>query len=225
VEAFLNDWEKVPEENEGTVGRSSAMIDFLKRLFDRLPIAPEKREVFNLPNTISMLRIGVIPVLFFLLLSPGKVMSLVIAILFIAAALTDLLDGYIARKYQIVTTMGKFLDPIADKLIVNTAMIMMIPISRIPAWIVAVIVIRDFAVDGIRNIASSNGIVIQASPLGKRKTLCQIFAVSALMIHYPFIGADAHVVGMVILYIALILTVVSGTEYFVKFYRTSIQKN
>ena len=172
-----------------------------------------------------MLRIGVIPVLFFLLLSPGKVMSLVIAILFIAAALTDLLDGYIARKYQIVTTMGKFLDPIADKLIVNTAMIMMIPISRIPAWIVAVIVIRDFAVDGIRNIASSNGIVIQASPLGKRKTLCQIFAVSALMIHYPFIGADAHAVGMVILYIALILTVVSGTEYFVKFYRTSIQKN
>ena len=201
------------------------MIDFLKRLFDRLPISPEKREIFNLPNTISMLRIGVIPVLFFLLLSPGKVMSLVIAILFIAAALTDLLDGYIARKYQIVTTMGKFLDPIADKLIVNTAMIMMIPISRIPAWIVAIIVIRDFAVDGIRNIASSNGIVIQASPLGKRKTLCQIFAVSALMIHYPFIGADAHAVGMVILYIALILTVVSGTEYFVKFYRTSIQKN
>jgi len=201
------------------------MIDFMKRLFDRLPIAPEKREVFNLPNTISMLRIGVIPVLFFLLLDPGKIMSLVIATLFIAAALTDLLDGYIARKYQIVTTMGKFLDPIADKLIVNTAMIMMIPIDRIPAWIVAVIVIRDFAVDGIRNIASSSGIVIQASPLGKRKTLCQIFAVSALMIHYPFIGADAHIVGMVILYIALILTVVSGTEYFVKFYRTSIQKN
>jgi len=201
------------------------MIDFLKRLFDRLPIAPEKREVFNLPNTISMLRIGVIPVLFFLLLSPGKIMSLVIAILFIAAALTDLLDGYIARKYQIVTTMGKFLDPIADKLIVNTAMIMMIPINRIPAWIVAVIVIRDFVVDGIRNIASSNGIVIQASPLGKRKTLCQIFAVSALMIHYPFIGADAHVVGMVILYIALILTVASGAEYFVKFYKTSIKKN
>ncbi|MBU3931396.1 MAG: CDP-diacylglycerol--glycerol-3-phosphate 3-phosphatidyltransferase, partial [Proteobacteria bacterium] len=138
------------------------MIDFLKQLFDRLPIAPEKREVFNLPNTISMLRIGVIPILFFLLLDPGKVMSLVIAILFIAAALTDLLDGYIARKYQIVTTMGKFLDPIADKLIVNTAMIMMIPIDRIPAWIVAVIIIRDFVVDGIRNIASSNGIAIQA---------------------------------------------------------------
>ncbi|MBU2226326.1 MAG: CDP-diacylglycerol--glycerol-3-phosphate 3-phosphatidyltransferase [Proteobacteria bacterium] len=200
------------------------MIDFLKRYFDRLPISPEKKEIFNLPNTISMLRIGVIPILFLLLFSPGRVMSLVIAILFIAAALTDLLDGYVARRYQIVTTMGKFLDPIADKLIVNTAMILMIPIGRIPAWIVAVIVIRDFAVDGIRTIASSERIFIQASPLGKRKTLCQIFAVSALMIHYPFIGVDAHMVGMVILYIALVLTVVSGIDYFIKFYRTGVRK-
>jgi CDP-diacylglycerol--glycerol-3-phosphate 3-phosphatidyltransferase len=200
------------------------MIDFLKRSFDRLPIAADKREVFNLPNTISMLRIGVIPILFLLPFSPGPFMSLVIAILFIAAALTDLMDGYIARKYQIVTTMGKFLDPIADKLIVNTAMILLIPIGRIPAWIVAIIVIRDFAVDGIRSIASSEGIVIQASLLGKRKTLCQIFAVSALMIHYPFLGADAHLVGMVILYIALVLTLISGTDYFQKFYRVIIKK-
>jgi len=201
------------------------MIDFLKRSFDRLPIPEEKREVFNLPNTITMLRIGVIPALFCLLFSPGPAMSIVLAILFIVAALTDLLDGYIARRFEIVTTMGKFLDPIADKLIVNTAMILMIPIGRIPAWIVAVIIIRDFAVDGIRNIASSEGMIIQASPLGKRKTLCQIFAVSALMIHYPFIGADAHMIGMVILYIALILTVTSGFDYFLKFYRSSIRRN
>ena len=201
------------------------MIDFLKRSFDRLPIPEEKKDVFNLPNTISILRIGVIPILFALLASPGATMSLIIAVLFIAAALTDLLDGYIARKYQIVTTMGKFLDPIADKLIVNTAMILLIPIGRIPAWIVAIIIIRDFAVDGIRNIASSEGMIIDASPLGKRKTLCQIFAVSALMIHYPFIGADAHMVGMAILYIALVLTVASGLDYFLKFYRHSIRKN
>lgn len=200
------------------------MIDFLKRWFDRLPIAPDKREVFNLPNTISMLRLGVIPVLFLLLLSPGPVMSLVIAVLFIAAALTDLMDGYIARKYEIVTTMGKFLDPIADKLIVNTAMILMIPIGRIPAWVVAIIVIRDFAVDGMRNIASSAGIVIQASLLGKRKTLCQIFALSALMIHYSFLGLDAQLIGTVILYIALIMTVISGWDYFRKFYRIVIKK-
>jgi CDP-diacylglycerol---glycerol-3-phosphate 3-phosphatidyltransferase len=201
------------------------MIDFLKRSFDRLPIPEDKREVFNLPNTITIMRIGVIPALFCLLFSPGPAMSIVIAILFIAAALTDLLDGYIARRFEIVTTMGKFLDPIADKLIVNTAMILMIPIGRIPAWIVAVIIIRDFAVDGIRNIASSEGMIIQASPLGKRKTLCQIFAVSALMIHYPFIGADAHTIGMIILYIALILTVTSGIDYFRKFYRNSIRRN
>jgi len=200
------------------------MIDLLKRSFDRLPIPEEKREMFNLPNTITMFRLGVIPILFGLLLSPGPAMSLVIAILFIAAALTDILDGYIARRFQIVTTMGKFLDPIADKLIVNTAMILMIPIDRIPAWIVAVIIIRDFAVDGIRNIAASDGLIIQASPLGKRKMLCQIFAVSALMIHYPFIGIDAHRVGMVILVIALFLTVTSGVDYFLKFYRTAIRK-
>jgi CDP-diacylglycerol--glycerol-3-phosphate 3-phosphatidyltransferase len=200
------------------------MIDLIKRWFDRIPIAPEMREVINLPNTISLVRIGVIPVLFFLLLSPGPLMSTVIAALFIAAALTDLLDGHVARKYHIVTTMGKFLDPIADKLIVNTAMILLIPIGRIPTWIVAIIIIRDFIVDGIRNIASSEGLIIDASPLGKRKTLCQIFAVSALMIHYPFFGADAHAVGMVILYIALVLTVLSGFDYFIKFYRISIKK-
>ena len=202
----------------------TAMIDFLKQSFDGMPIPENKRAIFNLPNMITVLRIGVIPILFGLLLSPGPVMSLVITGLFIAAALTDLLDGYIARRFKIVTTMGKFLDPIADKMIVNTAMILLIPIGRIPAWIVAIIIIRDFAVDGIRNVAFSEGMVIQASPLGKRKTLCQIFAVSALMIHYPFIGADAHAVGMVILSIALILTVISGIDYFLKFYRTVIRE-
>ena len=199
------------------------MIDYMKRLFDRLPIPEGKKEIYNLPNTISLIRLGVIPVLFCLLLSPGPRASLDIAILFIVASLTDLLDGYIARRYRIVTAMGKFLDPIADKLIVNTAMILMIPIGRIPAWIVTAIIIRDFAVDGIRNIASAEGMIIQASPLGKRKTLCQIFAVSALMIHYPFFGIDAHAVGTVILYLALLLTLISGVDYFLKFYRSSIR--
>jgi CDP-diacylglycerol--glycerol-3-phosphate 3-phosphatidyltransferase len=103
-------------------------------------------------------------------------------------------------------------------------MILLIPIGRIPAWIVALIVIRDFIVDGMRTIASSNGSVIEASPLGKRKTLCEIIAVSALMIHYPLFGIDAHAVGIVILYIALVLALGSGVDYFLKFYRSSIQK-
>ena len=99
------------------------MIDYLQRYFDTLPIAPENRKIINLPNTITMLRISFIPVLFLLLLSPDQTMSLVMAGLFIAVSFTDLLDGYIARRYNIVTTMGKFLDPIADKLVINTAMI------------------------------------------------------------------------------------------------------
>lgn len=200
------------------------MISLLKKSFDRLPGTMEKGAILNFPNRITMFRISIIPVLFFLLLSPGKTGSLVIATLFVIAALTDLLDGYLARKYEIVTVMGKYLDPIADKLIVNTAMILMIPIGRISAWIVAVIIIRDFVVDGIRAIASSEGVVIQASNLGKQKTLCQIFAVTALMIHYPFLGVDAHVIGTVILYLALVLSVYSGVDYFINFYREIVRK-
>jgi CDP-diacylglycerol--glycerol-3-phosphate 3-phosphatidyltransferase len=200
------------------------MIDYLKRAFDRLPIAQERKKILNLPNTVTMLRIGIIPVLFFLLQSPGPTGSLVIACIFVIAALTDLLDGYIARKYQIVTTMGKFLDPIADKLVVNTAMILMIPLGRIPAWIVAIIIIRDFTVDGIRTIASSEGVIIGSSRLAKQKTLCQIVAVTALMIHYPFLGADAHLVGIVILYVALFLTLYSGLDYLMKFFNEVFNK-
>ena len=199
------------------------MIDFLKNSFDRLPISGKKKHVFNLPNSITMLRIGVIPVLFLLLLNPGRILSLAITVLFIIAAVTDLLDGYIARKYGIVTRLGKFLDPLADKLIVSTAMIMLIPIGRIPAWIVALIIMRDLAVDGLRSIASTEGFIIHASKLGKQKTLCQIVAVSALLIHYPFFGADAHAVGIAVLYLALILTLWSGVDYFMKFHREALQ--
>lgn len=200
------------------------MIDRLKRYFDSLPIAPENRRIINLPNTITMVRLCVLPVLFFLLLSPDQTWSLVIAIIFIIVSFTDLLDGYVARRYQIVTTMGKFLDPIADKLVINTAMVLMIPIGRIPAWVVAIIIIRDFFVDGIRTIATSEGVVIQASWLGKQKTLCQVFAVSALMIHYPFLGADAHAVGTALLFLALIMSIHSGMDYFLKFLKLVIRE-
>jgi len=178
-----------------------------------------RRDTFNLPNTITMARISVVPFLFFLLAAPGPFWSIVLAALFVVASITDFLDGFIARRCNLVTTMGKFLDPLADKLIVNTAMILMIPIGRIDAWIVAVIIIRDFIVDGIRTIASSEGIYIQASALGKQKTLAQIFAVTALMIHHPFLGLDAHLVGTIILYVAFFLTIYSGVDYLIKFYR------
>ena len=184
-----------------------------------------KHDTFNLPNTITLLRIGMVPFLFVLLSSPGEFWSLILAILFIIASITDFFDGYFARKYNLITTMGKFLDPIADKLIVNTAMILMIPIGRIPAWIVAITIIRDLIVDVIRSIASSEGNYIQASSLGKQKTLAQNIAVTALMINYSIFGVDVHFVGMIILYVALLLTIYSGVDYFIKFYQTTVQKN
>ena len=199
------------------------MTHFFKDFFHRLKTSKGTAQVFNLPNSITLIRLAVIPVLFLLLLSPGRILSMIIAVLFIIAAITDLIDGYVARKYNIVTTMGKFLDPIADKLVVTTAMIMLIPIGRIPAWIVAIIIMRDLLVDGLRSIASADGLVIDASRLGKQKTLCQIVAVSALLIHYDTVfGINAHAVGMVVLYLALVLTVWSGADYFMKFYK---QKN
>lgn len=201
------------------------MLDFLKNSFEKMTASKDRNEVFNLPNTITLLRLAVIPVLFLLLLAPGRVLSMVIAVLFIIASITDLIDGYVARKYNIVTTMGKFLDPVADKLVVTTAMIMMIPIGRIPAWIVAIIIMRDLLVDGLRSIASADGLVIDASRLGKQKTLCQIIAVSALLIHYDTVfGIDAHAVGIAVLYLALALTVWSGGDYFLKFYEKRIRK-
>jgi len=200
------------------------MINFLKDSFEKMTTSKDRSEIFNLPNCITLLRLAVVPVLFLLLLSPGRSLSMVIAVLFILASITDLIDGYVARKYNIVTTMGKFLDPVADKLVVTTAMIMMIPIDRIPAWIVAIIIMRDLLVDGLRSVASADGLVIDASRLGKQKTLCQIVAVSALLIHYDTVfGINAHAVGMVVLYLALVLTVWSGADYFKKFYEEKIR--
>jgi len=177
-----------------------------------------RREIFNLPNSITLARISVVPFLFFLLMSPGPFWSLVLAALFVLASITDFLDGFIARRYNMITTMGKFLDPLADKLIVNSAMILMIPSGRIEAWIVVIIIMRDLIIDSTRSIASSEGIYIQASILGKQKTLAQIIAVTALMIHYPFLGLDSHFIGTIILYVAFLLTIYSGLDYVIKFY-------
>ena len=191
-----------------------------KDKFEKSAMIELRREHFtNLPNLITMLRILVIPVLFLLLLDPGPVLSLVIAGLFVLAAVTDLIDGYLARKYNLVTKVGKILDPIADKLIVSTAMILMIPLGRIPAWIVAIVILRDIAIDGIRHVSTVGGVVISASSIGKKKTLSQNIAICALLIHYPFFGIDAQQVGLWTLYLALVLTIWSGLDYGIKFYR------
>lgn len=153
-----------------------------------------------------------------LLMYPGRTLAVVSAGVFVVVCLTDWLDGYLARRMGIVTTLGKFLDPLADKLLINTAFIMLIPLGRVPAWAVALIVAREVAVTGLRAIASDSGVVIPASWLGKSKTVSQIVCLVPLILHYPFYGVDFQLLGTVFLYAALVLTVWSGVDYFLNFF-------
>ena len=178
-----------------------------------------KSSPMNLPNAITMVRIGAAPLLVVMLLYPGRSMSVVSAVLFAVVCATDWLDGYLARKRGNVTSLGKFLDPLADKLLVTTALIMLIPLGRIPAWVVALMISREIAVTGLRAIASDAGVVISASILGKLKTVSQILALIPLIVHYRFYGLDFHAIGSVVLVVAFILTVWLGVDYFIKFFR------
>ncbi len=180
----------------------------------------QKSEAWNVPNAISIVRILAAPVLIALLLSPNQKTSLIAAIIFLAASLTDWLDGYLARRMGVETTFGKFLDPLADKLLIVTCLVMLIPLGRVPAWMAALIIGREIAVTGLRAMASANGIVIAAERIGKYKTVFQIASVTALLVHYKFWGVDFQAIGMVFLWIALIFTVWSGVGYFVRFVKT-----
>ena len=180
---------------------------------------PFRKVIFNLPNTLSLMRMVCIPVVVVCLLFPGRWGSFLAALFFGGAFITDFLDGYFARRYGDVTVLGKFLDPLADKILVTVTMIMLIPLERIPAWVVMLIIVREIAVTGLRSIAASEGVVIQASSLGKYKTIFQAVALVLLCLHYPYFGLDLHVVGMVILWVALIFTIWSGWAYFQGFHR------
>ncbi len=183
--------------------------------------------IFNIPNMLTMMRIAAIPLMAAILMSPSKSAGFWAAALFSIASITDWLDGYLARRMGIVTVFGKFLDPIADKLIVMAAMIMILPFNRVPAWMVLVILGREIIVTGLRSIASSEGIVIQASDLGKYKTIFQITAIIGLLLHYdynwffgiqhPLLLVNMHNAGMFFLWIAFILTVWSGVDYLARF--------
>lgn len=171
----------------------------------------------NLPNSLSLVRILTAPLLVVLLLNPGERLSVASAIIFALVCVTDWLDGYIARKKGLTTTLGKFLDPLADKLLIVTVFIMLIPLGRIPAWVVALIIGREIAVTGLRAVASNMGVVIAASRLGKFKTLSQIICLVPLILHYTFYGLNFHLIGLLLLVVAFVLTVWSGIDYFMKF--------
>lgn len=178
----------------------------------------------NLPNKLTLFRVILIPFFVFFLLADiglgriGIVLSLVI---FIVASLTDMLDGKIARKYNLVTNFGKFMDPLADKLLVCSALICLIELGKVPSWIVIIIIAREFIISGFRLIAAEHQIVIAASMWGKFKTTFQMVAIILLILDSRFDlmigGFDAiHILGELALYIALVLTIVSLIDYLVK---------
>lgn len=182
----------------------------------------------NIPNKITLSRICLIPIFIIILSIPfdwGEwsigtttlpITHFVAALIFLIASLTDWLDGYYARKYNLITNLGKFLDPLADKLLVSAAFILLVELELVAAWIVILIISREFAVTGLRLVAAGEGIVLAASNMGKVKTVSQIGAIALLLLHnYPFsyVGFPLH---MIVLYIALILTTWSGVEYFIK---------
>lgn len=180
-----------------------------------------------------MARIAAIPVMAVLLLSPSQSAGFWAAAVFSLASITDWLDGYLARRMGIVTVFGKFLDPIADKLIVTAALIMILPFGRVPAWMVLVILSREIIITGLRGIASSEGIVIQASDLGKFKTIFQLVAIIGLLLHFDYnwffgiehslVRVNMHNVGMFFLWIATLLTAWSGIDYMVRFIRIIVR--
>lgn len=171
-------------------------------------------QISNLPNTLSTMRLVLIPAVVICLYFPGRLGSFLAALFFGLAAITDLLDGFYARRYKVVTPLGKFLDPLADKLLVSATMIMLVALDRIPPWIVILIVGREMAVTGLRGIAVIEGKVIEASSLGKYKTIFQSVALICLSLHYRYLEVDFHAVGMIFLWGALILTMWSGWVYF-----------
>jgi CDP-diacylglycerol---glycerol-3-phosphate 3-phosphatidyltransferase len=192
-----------------------------------------KDPVWNLPNILTLLRIASIPVIAAILLSPSKSAGLWAAAIFAIASITDWLDGYLARRMGIVTVFGKFLDPIADKLIVMSVLIMILPYGRAPAWMVLIILGREIIITGLRGLASTEGIIIPASNLGKFKTIFQIVAILGLLLHYNyhwFFGIEnsyfyvsMHNVGIFYLWIATGITIWSGIDYLVKFTRIIVK--
>jgi CDP-diacylglycerol--glycerol-3-phosphate 3-phosphatidyltransferase len=185
--------------------------------------------LLNLPNLLTLGRIAAIPVLVVLLLFDSKEAGFWAAAVFGLAAITDWLDGWFARKWEIVTVLGKFLDSLADKLIVMAAFIMLIPMGRVPALAVFLILAREMVVTGLRSIASSEGIIIAASDLGKYKTIFQMTAIPGLLLHYDyywFFGVrweifhvNMHNFGIFFFYVAFAMAMWSGGDYLVKFFK------
>ncbi|HEX3344311.1 MAG TPA: CDP-diacylglycerol--glycerol-3-phosphate 3-phosphatidyltransferase [Polyangiaceae bacterium] len=190
------------------------------------PARPIRRtlaqDALNIPNLLTMGRVVAIPFFVWLLDTPTPIRGFWAAIVFTLAAITDLLDGYLARKLGVVSVLGKFLDPLADKLIVMAALVWMVPMGRIPAWAVVLLLARELSVTGLRSVAASEGVVISAGNEGKTKTALQMIGIIALVLGYPYhlsyAGLDLGVVelvhvGRALVYLSLLFSFASAAQY------------
>jgi CDP-diacylglycerol--glycerol-3-phosphate 3-phosphatidyltransferase len=188
----------------------------------RLPkVRGLKEDAFNLPNIITMFRVVMIPVVMLLLREGTPVMNYWAGWVYTAATITDALDGYLARKRGLVSVVGKFLDPLADKLLVMATLVLMVGMGRVPAWVVIVILGRELSISMLRMIASSEGVVIAAGEGGKAKTALQMVAVLFLMLHHRYqidfwftkLDVDFNVAGLWLLYLSVFFAITSAGEY------------
>lgn len=173
--------------------------------------------VLRNPNFLTMFRIIAAPGVVILLVFPNRFTTLLAMLLFSAAAISDYLDGYFARRWGMISNFGKVMDPVADKLLISSSLVMLTSLGWIPAWVVCVIIGRELAITGLRVVVTESGQDISASWLGKYKTGFQIAAIICLLIHYPYFNLNFHAIGLFFLWGALIFTIWSGVDYFITF--------
>ena len=176
-------------------------------------------EIWNLPNSLTLLRIFLVPFLVVVLLTKFSAREFVGLGIFLVAAITDFFDGYFARRFNQMTRLGALLDPIADKLLMSAAFISLVEMdpAHVPAWMVVIIIGREFAVSGLRSIAAQQGVTIAASPLGKGKMVSQVIAISLLILGYEL--GELRRTGTVALWAVMLFALASGVDYFIKFSR------
>ena len=175
---------------------------------------------WNLSNKLTLFRIGAIPLLALLLgFFPEKWPSFIAAFIFLLAAVSDGLDGYLARRGNMVSNVGKLLDPLADKLLVCIALVMLIPLGRVSAWIVAVVIGREMVVTTLRGVSAADGVIIAANWTGKLKAFTQLVATNVHILHYSYFSLDIHLIGTIMIWIALVLTVWSGLDFIFRYRR------
>src|SRR5258707_10830805 len=183
---------------------------------------PKKREdvasqIWNLPNSLTLLRIFLVPFLVVVLLTKFSGREFVGLGIFLVAAITDFFDGFFARRYNQMTRLGALLDPIADKLLMSAAFISLVELGLARAWMIVIIIGREFAVSGLRSIAAQHGVTIAASPLGKTKMVAQVFAIGLLIVGYEL--GEFRFIGELALWVVMLFALVSGIDYFIKFSR------